>query len=240
LREVDDPRPAQPSRARDGAAGSPRGGRSSTSLGPRPHVRPPEDGSEHEGADYARVDWDWAELSNVTFTRCRFDDASLSELVTRRCVFESCVLTGVQLGGSRHEGTAFLSCRFDRARLFDARFEGCKLTGSQFPGAAMRPLTSTDCDWSWTSLRGVDLAGSDLSGQRFREADLTDADLRECDLTRADLDHARLQGAKLRGADLRGASTDAVHWRALDLTGVRIDLLQAALVARAHGALVDA
>ena len=38
-------------------------------------------------------------------------------------------LTGVQLGGSRHLGTAFLACRFDRARLFDARWEGCKLTG---------------------------------------------------------------------------------------------------------------
>ena len=38
----------------------------------RPHVRPPEDGSEHEDVDFARVDWDWTELSDVTFTRCRF------------------------------------------------------------------------------------------------------------------------------------------------------------------------
>jgi uncharacterized protein YjbI with pentapeptide repeats len=148
------------------------------------------------------------------------------------------VLTGVLMGGSRHTGTAFLSCRFDRAKLFDTRWEGCKLTGSQFPGAELRPMTSLDCDWSWTSLRGADLSGSDLSGQRFREADLTDADLRECDLTGADLDHARLQGAKLRGADLRGASAEAVHWRALDLTGVRLDLVQAVALARAHGALV--
>ena len=77
-----------------------------------------------------------------------------------------------------------------------------------------------------------------LAGQRFREADLTDADLRESDLTGADLDRARLQGEKLRGADLRGASTDAVNWRAFELTGVRLDLVQAVQVARAHGALV--
>jgi uncharacterized protein YjbI with pentapeptide repeats len=144
----------------------------------------------------------------------------------------------VQLGGSRHLGSAFLSCRFDRARLFDAHWEGCKLTGSQFPGAELRPMTSTECDWSWTSLRGADLSGCDLSGLRFREADLTDADLRECDLSGADLDHARLQGAKLRGADLRGASTVAVSWRALDLTGVWLDLVQAVEFTRAHGALV--
>ena len=43
----------------------------------------------------------------------------------------------------------------------------------------------------------------------------------------------------VRGADLRGASTEAVNWRAVELAGVRLDLGQAALVARAYGALVD-
>jgi uncharacterized protein YjbI with pentapeptide repeats len=229
------PRRPRPARAqggtRDGAAAG-------LSRGPRPHVRPPEDGAEVVGADLARVDWDWIELEGVTFTRCRFDDAHLAELVTKRCVFEECVLTGVQMAGSRHTGSAFLSCRFDRARLFDAVWTGCKLTGSLFPGAVLRPMTSVDSDWSWTSLRGADLSGLDLSGQRFREADLTDADLREADLTGADLDRARVQGLELRGADLRGASTEEWNWRALALAGVRIDLVQAVQVARAHGALV--
>jgi uncharacterized protein YjbI with pentapeptide repeats len=149
------------------------------------------------------------------------------------------VLTGVALAGSSHDGTAFLSCRFDRARLFDVRWTGCKLTGSQFPGATMRPMTSVDSDWSYASLRGADLSGVDLSGQKLREADLTDADLTGADLTRADLRHARLQTTRLRGADLRGADTDGVNWRGFDLAGVRVDVLQAVSFARAHGALVD-
>jgi uncharacterized protein YjbI with pentapeptide repeats len=205
----------------------------------RPHVGPPEAGTTWEDEDLARVDWDWTELEQVTFVDCRFDDASLGELVTRRCVFERCVLTGVSLSGSRHEGTAFLSCRFDRAKLFDVTWEGCKLTGSQFPGATLRPMTATECDWSYASLRGVDLSGVDLAGQRLTEADLTDADLREADLSGADLRHARLQGTKLRGADLRGAVTDGVNWRGFDPTGVRLDLAQAVQFARAHGALVE-
>jgi uncharacterized protein YjbI with pentapeptide repeats len=204
----------------------------------RPHVRPPEAGSVVEDEDFARVDWWGAELDGITFTRCRFDDAGLEELVTRRCVFEQCVLTGVRLGGSRHLGTAFLSCRFDRARLFDVTWDACKLTGSQFPGAQLRPMTSSECDWSWTSLRAADLSALDLSGQRFREADLTDADLRGTDLTNADLSRARLQNAKLRGADLRGATTDEINWRAFELTDVRIDLVQAVQFARNHGASV--
>jgi uncharacterized protein YjbI with pentapeptide repeats len=142
------------------------------------------------------------------------------------------------MGGARHLRSAFLSCRFDRARLIDVTWDGCKLTGSQFPGAQLRPMTSTECDWSYAALRGADLSGLDLSGQRFREADLTDADLREADLTGADLDRARLQSTKLRGADLRGASMEEVNWRAFDLTGVRLDLVHAVQFARAHGALV--
>ena len=74
-------------------------------------------------------------------------------------------------------------------------------------------MTTTDSDWSWTSLRGADLSGLVLTGQRFREADLT-------------------------GADLRGASTDGVDWRAFGLTGVRLHLVQAVQVARAQGAPV--
>jgi uncharacterized protein YjbI with pentapeptide repeats len=207
-------------------------------LNARPHVGPPGTGETVEDADFARVDWDWTELDSVTFVRCRFEDAHLLELVTRRCVFEECILTGVRMAGGQHNGTAFLSCRFERARMSNSVFEACKLTGSHFVGADLRPLETRDCDWSWTSLRGVDLSGTDLSGQRFNEADLTDADLRECDLTGADLDRARLQGTRLRGADLRGASTDAVNWRAFELTGVRLDLVQAVQFARAHGALV--
>ncbi len=205
----------------------------------RPHVGPPEAGTTWEGEDFARVDWDWTELERVTFVGCRFEDASLLELVTRRCVFERCALTGVSLSGSRHEGTAFLSCRFDRAKLFDVTWDNCKVTGSHFPGATLRPMTSIECDWSYASLRGVDLSGVDLAGQRLAEADLTDTDLREADLAGADLRHARLQGTKLRGADLRGAQTDGVNWRGFDLAGVRLDLGQAVQFARAHGALVE-
>jgi uncharacterized protein YjbI with pentapeptide repeats len=209
-------------------------------AGPGPHASAPGKGTTWEGEDFARVDWDWTELERVTFLGCRFEEASLVELVTRRCVFEQCVLTGVSLSGSRHEGTAFLSCRFDRATLFDVAWEDCKLTGSQFPGATLRPMTATGCDWSYASLRGVDLSGVDLSGQRLTEADLTDADLRGADLSGADLRHARLQGATLRGADLRGAVTDGVDWRGFDPTGARLDLGQAVQFVRAHGALVEA
>ena len=109
-------------------------------TGPRPPVRPPEAGAVVEGADFARVDWWGAELDGVTFTRCRFEDAGLEELVTRRCVFDQCVLTGVRMSGARHLGTAFLSCRFDRAKLIDVTW-GRRSS----PAASTGPRCSTRC-----------------------------------------------------------------------------------------------
>jgi hypothetical protein len=50
---------------------------SGRALTSRPHVGPPEAGTEVEGEDFARVDWWGAELDGITFTRCRFDDAGL-------------------------------------------------------------------------------------------------------------------------------------------------------------------
>ena len=149
------------------------------------------------------------------------------------------MLTGVRMAGGQHTGTAFLSCRFERARMSNSVFEACKLTGSHFPGADLRPLETPRLRLVVDVAARVDLSGTDLSGQRFTEADLTDADLRECDLQRADLTNARVQHLALRGSDLRGASTGGVDFRQVELKGVRLDLLQAVQVARTYGALVE-
>ena len=148
--------------------------------GTRPHLAPPEAGDRWSRTRTSPGSTgDVAVLERVTFIDCRFDDAQLDELVTRRCVFERCVLTGVAMAGSRHEGSAFLSCRFDRAKLFDVVVDGCKLTGSQFPGA---DAAADDVGRSPTGATPRCAAPTcpalDLSGQRCREADLTDTDLR--------------------------------------------------------------
>ena len=138
-----------------------------------------------------------------------------------------------------HRGTAFLRCRFRRASLMLAEFHGCKMTGSVFESAELRPLVVDGGDWSYVRLRQADLRGVSFRGVRLAEADLTDADLTEADLREADLSYATLRGATLTGADLRGANVAGVDLAALRLSGVTLDVAQAVQVARGLGAVVE-
>ena len=127
----------------------------------------------------------------------------------------------------------------ERTRLFGSVLRGCKLTGSTFVRASLRPLTVEGGDWSWVSLRSADLRGVGLAGLTLAEADLTEADLSGADLSGADLTRAQLRGVRLRGADLRGARLDGCDVDAVDWREVHLDLSQAVLLARARGAFVD-
>ena len=98
-------------------------------------------GEERVDEDLSRVDWYAGQLRGARFRRCIFFDATLDELATYGCVFEDCDLSGVSLTASVHEDTAFLRCRFRKASLFGATLRGCKLTGSVFESAVLRPIT---------------------------------------------------------------------------------------------------
>ena len=144
-----------------------------------------------------------------------------------------------RLNASVHEGSAFLRCTFRRASLMLAEFRGCKMTGSVFESAVLRPLTVEGGDWSYVRLRGADLRGVSFRGVRLAEADLSEADLSGCDFRDADLSHATLRNAVLSGADLRGARVVGVDLAALRLGGAVLDVAQAVQVARGLGAVVE-
>lgn len=117
-----------------------------------------------------------------------------------------------------------------RASFFDARLEGCKLTGSVFVECTLRPMAVVGGVWRSVTIarhlhrqlrrRGGNLTGLDLSG----------VDLREADLSMSDLTHTVLRGATLDGVDLAEAL----------LHDTRLDLQGAVLLAEQHGASVDA
>jgi uncharacterized protein YjbI with pentapeptide repeats len=58
-------------------------------------------------------------------------------------------------------------------------------------------------------------------------------------LHKADLSHARLDNAQLKEADLREARLDGVDTRGLELSDVRVTMLQAVVFAQHRGAIVE-
>jgi uncharacterized protein YjbI with pentapeptide repeats len=82
-----------------------------------------------------------------TSTRERLVGADLSEATLTRVVFQDCDLSGAELDAAMPDTCAFLGCRLERVRLFGSTLRGCKLTGSTFLRAELRPLTAEGVDW---------------------------------------------------------------------------------------------
>ena len=168
-----------------------------------------------------------------------FRDEDLSRLVTERAVFSECDFGAANLAESRHSGSAFRNCKFERTLLWHSTFAQCSMLGSVFVQCRMRPMTFDEVDFTLAVLGGNDLRGVDLSGCRLREASLVETDLRKAVLRGADLSGARTTGAKLDDADLRGATVDSALWRSASLAGARVDVGQATAFALAHGLRLD-
>ena len=192
-----------------------------------------------EGQTVSGEDWYGRDLSGQRFVDCSFLDVDLSETTSTGASFERCRLAGVRLNASRHEGSGFVQCTFERTSLFDAVLVGCKLLGSRFTRCSLRPLEVRGGSWSFVQLAGAELGGLEMYDVTLVEADLTEADLtgatlRNCDLSRAELRGARLDGADLRGTALYGVDPNGPRW-----AGARLDLAQAATLVEALGAVVE-
>lgn len=132
-------------------------------------------------AEVRHEDWGGLSLAARTLTRVAFVEVDLTEVVTEGTVFEECTFRGVRFNVSEHRGSAFLNCVFTRCSFFDSTFTGCKLVGSRFADCSLDLLTVDGGDWSFVTLRDLDLSGADLS-----RADLTGCDLRGSDLSSVD------------------------------------------------------
>ena len=131
-----------------------------------------------------------------------------------------------------------MNCNFHGADLFVAKFDTCKMTGSDFSGCHMDGITILQGDWSYTNLRHARLVKQDLRGVKFYEADLSGANLEKADLRDCDLTMAVLAKAKLQGADIRGANMEGVDFKTFDVTGLKMDREQSVLFSLCYGAKI--
>lgn len=188
-----------------------------------------------EDESFAHEDWYGDELVERVYRGCDFNDIDLTEAQTRGVVFDECTFGNVRLNASRHADSAFLRCTFTRCNLFEAEFDGCKLTGSTFDDSPVRPMRVKGGDWSFASLARADLRGVTFDGVRMREVDLSGANCAGATITGADLSGANLRGADLSGCDLRGSDLTTLDPATVELRGAIITPEQAVVIAQNIG-----
>src|SRR5689334_20983163 len=128
------------------------------------NIDPWEDGSvlEEEVCDECLV-LEGSVIRSCRFVQCSFRSTRWIEVVTDRCEFEECDFTGARLGSSVHQHSSFLNCKFIDADLYGARFDGCRMVGSNFVGANVSDLKVVKGDWSYVQMRMLALDGLDFS-----------------------------------------------------------------------------
>ncbi len=178
------------------------------------------------------------ELVGVRFVGGAYAGADLIELRTRRVVFEDCDFSHARLSSSEHVGSAFLRCTFRDAVLRDALFDGCKLSGSDFSGATLRPMRVVGGDWSYVTIRGSDLTTRPQRCEARRGGPVR-IEAASSDTARLRPRHARIHHTDFEGADLRGANLEGVDLLGASWRGAHVDLAQSGLFAIALGLVVD-
>jgi uncharacterized protein YjbI with pentapeptide repeats len=109
---------------------------------------------------------------------------------------------------------------FDREAVADALGDESK--PGKLDNAGPPPLDLRHRDFSYRSLRGINLAGARFQGANFKEAQLQSADLFGAQLQGANLFVTQLWGAALDLAQLQGAYLQHAQLHGADLTGAQL------------------
>jgi len=198
-----------------------------------------ESGSDISDEDFADVDLREARWERVSFTDCDFAGAALDDVVTEGCSFANCRFDRADMVRSEHRRTAFVACSFNRTRVTGMVLEDCKLAGSTFVDVLLKSLSVRGGgDFSAVSFGAADMRELDLSDAKLVGANLTGARLDKGSLARANLTDVRWGDTSLCDVDLRGATFNTLDPRRVTLTGARVEVDQAVLLARTLGLII--
>jgi uncharacterized protein YjbI with pentapeptide repeats len=163
-----------------------------------------------------------------------FDRAILRRIELTSTVFARITLRDASLSKCDLANSVWRSCFWDRVEVQHSR-----MTGLDIMGGSLNNITFSDCKANLACLRAVRCKRVRFENCDLREADFQGADLRGCTFRGCNLQGAQLSGAKLAGVDLREAKIEGIIVSPNDLSGVKVDLFQAAYLAGLMGLIID-
>jgi len=153
----------------------------------------------------ARPVFSGSQLVSIDATEASLIDARFGRL-TAEDLFEHIRPRAGLRGNPLDNAAAINLANFSKAILSRARFDGVRITESQFHDAKMDKTILSGSTLYWTSFKDADLAGADFSA---RDAEYLNGVFQRdpspvASFDNVDLDHANLQGSNFRGAMLSG------------------------------------
>ena len=155
-------------------------------------------GHVFDGANFASVDLERANLRDTTLTGSSFAEANLA---------------GADLHKADLSGAVFF-----RTNLRGAALRGACLYESDCRFADFTKTNLVSADISWSRMGDAKLVEAVLSESNLSESELGRANLNDASLSAANLSDAYLPEATLCNANLRGANLSGAYFRRTDLT----------------------
>lgn len=180
-------------------------------------------------------------LEGLCFPPDLAEGIELTESCVRNATAADCGMRGSLATDVSFEGCDFSNADFESAFFERCRFVSCKLMGTQANMATFSNVSFEDCTLRFAlfdraCFRDVRFSNCDLECAEIPEAKLLRVDLEACSLARANLFRTSLSGIDLSGCDIEGVVlSDGLG----ELRGCRLDLWQAAGIARRLGIVVD-
>jgi uncharacterized protein YjbI with pentapeptide repeats len=187
-------------------------------------------GFSFAGRDLTDADFTGARLDKADFSRCTLHSASFFGADMRQAAFVNADLRRADLRGSLVHGANLTGANLAEADLREGvvmRQDGSGELRAQVHSAL--PVNAGDASFRYATLNRAKMGGAiamaaDFSFATMRGVNLSRAHLKQAKLVGADLTGADLTGANLEGADLRdcillGAKTAMMRTRGADMSG---------------------
>ncbi len=158
-------------------------------------------------------------LDGIQLEQMDLSGYDLSKLSLRNAKITRCKFHRADLISANFEGSLLRENDFFQAKMIASRLVNCDLTGSKLQGANLLTAIMQD-----TRLEKIDFRGMDLSGLSLKKISLAGSNLEGQQLARIDFTGSNLAGASFRNADLTAAifvNTDlrATQWENAKLEG---------------------
>jgi uncharacterized protein YjbI with pentapeptide repeats len=178
-----------------------------------------------KGSCFVLEDVSGIRFSNILFENVRFNE----------CSFRKCTFIDVR----------FLNCDLSNCDFGESYFNRCefltdKVLGAKFPLSIMKDVTIAESNFEFVDFNGVNINVAEFRDSNFRNASLTECKLKNLMCDKVEFIQTNFFRTALKGMDFTKSTITGiiVSDTGAELKGAKVDLYQAAELAKLFGVII--